>query len=174
PGVTSTADQYGHGTHVTGIVAGNGGSAAGKAYFRTFLGMAPNANLINLRVLDGNGAGTDSSVINAINAAIQLKNKYNIRVINLSIGRPVFESYRLDPLCQAVERAWNAGMVVVVAAGNAGRNQAAGTNGYATITAPANDPLVITVGAMKTMSTTSRSDDLIASYSSKGPTLFDH
>ena len=174
PGVTSTADQYGHGTHVAGIVAGNATASTGSAFFKTFRGMAPNARLINLRVLDSNGAGTDSNVINAINAAIQLKNKYNIRVINLSLGRPVYESYTLDPLCQAVERAWTAGIVVVVAAGNQGRNQSKGTNGYATITAPGNDPLVITVGAMKTMSTPFRTDDLIASYSSKGPALIDH
>src|SRR5256885_17235332 len=65
-------------------------------------------------------------------------------------------------------------MVVVVATSNQGRNQSQGPNGYAPITAPANDPLVITVGAMKTLSSASRLDDLIASYSSKGPTLMDH
>ena len=174
PNVTGTSDQYGHGTHVAGIVAGNGTSSTGPAYFRTFRGIAPNANLINLRVLDNNGAGTDSAVIGAINAAIKLKNTYNIRVINLSLGRPVYESYTLDPLCQAVEKAWKAGIVVVVAAGNQGRNNSIGNSGYATITAPANDPLVITVGAMKNMGTITRLDDLIASYSSKGPTLIDH
>src|SRR5207248_1772535 len=153
---------------------GNGAASTGVPYFKTFRGVAPTANLINLRVLDGNGAGTDSAVIAAVNAAIQLKSKYNIRVINLSLGRPVYESYSLDPLCQAVEKAWNAGIVVVVAAGNQGRNQTQSTDGYATITAPGNDPLVITVGAMKTMATLTRADDLIASYSSKGPTLIDH
>ena len=151
PGVTSTADQYGHGTHVAGIVAGNGTASSATGSFKTFLGIAPNAKIINLRVLDAKGVGTDSNVINAIDAAIQLKNKYNIRVINLSLGRPVFESYNVDPLCKAVERAWQAGIVVVVAAGNYGRNTL--TGGYATITSPANDPLVITVGAMKTMKT---------------------
>ena len=174
PKVTTTNDQYGHGTHVAGIVAGNGAASTGTPYFKTFRGVAPKGNLINLRVLDANGAGTDSAVVSAINTAIQLKSKYNIRVINLSLGRPVFESYTLDPLCQAVEKAWNAGIVVVVAAGNDGRNQTQGTDGYATISAPGNDPLVITVGAMKTMGTLTRADDLIASYSSKGPTLFDH
>ena len=130
-------------------------------------------NLINLRVLDQNGAGTDSEVIAAIQTAIALKSTYNIRVINLSLGRPVWESYTLDPLCQAVEQAWKSGIVVVVAAGNYGRDNLAGTNGYGTITAPGNDPYVITVGAMKTMGTAARTDDVIASYSSKGPTLFD-
>src|SRR5256884_4275000 len=85
-------------------------------------------------------------------------NAYNIRVINLSLGRPVFESYKLDPLCQAVEAAWKAGIVVVVAAGNSGRDNSQGTNGYATITSPGNDPYVITVGAMKTMGTPTRKD----------------
>ncbi|HJT86462.1 MAG TPA: S8 family peptidase, partial [Bryobacteraceae bacterium] len=164
-----TVDVYGHGTHVSGIAAGNGSDSSGK-----YVGIAPSADLINLRVLDNNGNGVDSNVIAAIQAAIQLKNTYNIRVINLSLGRPVYESYTQDPLCQAVEAAWKAGIVVVVAAGNDGRDNSAGTNGYGTITAPGNDPYVITVGAMKTMGTTSRGDDLIASYSSKGPTLLDH
>jgi serine protease AprX len=174
PGASAVTDQYGHGTHVAGIVAGNGAASTGMAYFKTFRGIAPDANLISLRVLDSTGKGTDSAVISAINTAIQLKNKYNIRVINLSLGRPVFESYAVDPLCQAVERAWQAGIVVVVAAGNDGRDQSQGTDGYATITAPGNDPRVITVGAMKTEGTLTRSDDMIASYSSKGPTLLDH
>src|SRR5208282_1418967 len=109
-----------------------------------------------------------------IQTAIQLKATYNIRVINLSLGRPVFESYTVDPLCQAVEAAYKAGIVVVVAAGNDGRDNSEGTNGYATITAPGNDPYVITVGAMKSMGTPTRADDLIATYSSKGPTAIDH
>ena len=173
-GQTSTADAYGHGTHVAGILAGNGANSTGSKYSKTFLGIANNANLINLRVLDQYGASTDSEVIAAIQEAITLKSKYNIRVINLSLGRGVFESYAKDPLCQAVESAWKAGIVVVVAAGNDGRNNLAGTNGYGTINAPGNDPYVITVGAMKPMGTPDRADDLIASYSSKGPTLFDH
>ena len=85
----------------------------------------------------------------------------------------MFESYTLDPLCQAVEQAWKAGIFVVVAGGNYGRSNAAGTYGYGTITAPGNDPYVITVGAMNTMGTSDRTDDVIASYSSKGPTYID-
>src|SRR5207302_6634631 len=134
---------------------------AGAASNNTYKGIAPNANIINLRVLDANGSGQDSAVIGAIQRAIQLKSTYNIRVINLSLGRPVFESYTLDPLCQAVESAWNAGIVVVVAAGNNGRDDSQNTNGYGTIQAPANDPYVFTVGAMKTMNTPGRADDLI-------------
>src|SRR5215469_458621 len=121
PGDPSTNDAYGHGTHVAGIVAGNGHDSA-LGYAEQYVGIAPNANIINLRVLDANGSGDDSSVIAAIDRAIQLQNKYNIRVINLSLGRPVYESYTIDPLCQAVEAAWRAGIVVVVAAGNDGRD----------------------------------------------------
>jgi len=169
-----TDDHYGHGEHVAGIVAGNGQRSTCPTCTRTFKGMAPNANLINLRALDQNGQGKDSTVISAIAHAIALKRLFNIRVINLSLGRPVFESYTLDPLCLVAEAAWKAGIVVVVAAGNDGRDNSVGNNGYGTITAPGNDPYVITVGAMKTVGTPTRYDDRIASYSSKGPTVIDH
>ena len=168
------ADEYGHGTHVAGIVGSSGRNSSGAGFTRTFRGLAPNVNLINLRVLDQNGSGQESDVLAAIQRAIDLKNTYNIRVINLSLGRPVFESYTLDPLCRAVEAAWKAGIVVVTAAGNNGRNNSQGTKGYGTIVSPGNDPYVITVGAMKTNGTYSPSDDTIASYSSKGPTAIDH
>jgi serine protease AprX len=174
PGQSTFADLYGHGTHVAGILAGNGLNSRGATFKKTFIGVADNVHLINLRVLDEEGSGKDSTVIAAIQKAISLKSKYNIRVINLSLGRPVYESSKLDPLCQAVESAWRAGIVVVVAAGNEGRNNSAHTEGYGTITAPGNDPYVITVGAMKPMGTATRADDLVASYSSKGPTLYDH
>jgi serine protease AprX len=169
----STDDLYGHGTHVSGILAGTGKNSQGNGNNYTFQGIAPGVNLIDLRVLDSTGTGTDSDVINAIQTAIQLKNTYNIRVINLSLGRGVYESYTQDPLCQAVEQAWQDGILVVVSAGNEGRNDSAGTNGYGTITAPGNDPYAITVGAMNTMDTPDRTDDIPASYSSKGPSLFD-
>src|SRR5207253_2920999 len=113
PGTTDTSDLYGHGTHVAGIIASQGWFSTGGNFTHTFKGIAPNANIINLRVLDQNGAGTDSSVIAAIQTAISLKSTYNIRVINLSLGRQVYESYTVDPLCQAVEAAWSAGIVVV-------------------------------------------------------------
>jgi serine protease AprX len=169
----SGSDRYGHGTHVAGIIAGSGADSKGRGYKYTFKGVAPGADIVNLRVLGPDGSGRDSDVIAAIDTAIQLKGIYNIRVINLSMGRGVYESYVDDPLCQAVERAWNAGIFVVVSAGNEGRNNNAGTNGYGTITAPGNDPFVITVGAMNTKGTKDRTDDVPASYSSKGPSLFD-
>src|SRR5579864_5528695 len=117
PGNSNPGDQYGHGTHIAGLIAGDGLSSTGPFYTKTFKGIAPGANIVNLRVLDANGASTDSVVIAAINKAISLKSQYNIRVINLSLGRAVYETYKLDPLCLAVEQAWHSGIVVVVAAG---------------------------------------------------------
>jgi serine protease AprX len=167
-------DQYGHGTHVAGIIGGSGKDSVCSNCDVTIRGIAPNVSIINFHALGQQGQGTDSSVINAINKAIQLKSQYNIRVMNLSLGRPVYETYALDPLCQAVEAAWKAGIVVVVAAGNDGRANYSVLNGYGTITAPGNDPYVITVGAMNTKGTPDRSDDVMASYSSKGPSAIDH
>ncbi len=166
------ADLFGHGTHVAGIIAGNGSSSQNDAY--QVLGVSPNVYLVNLKVLDQNGSGTDSQTIAAIERAISLKDQYNIKVINLSLSRGVLESYTLDPLCQAVEAAYQAGIVVVVAAGNAGRIDTQGINGHGTITAPGNDPYVITVGATNTQGTSSMGDDLITTYSSRGPTVVDH
>jgi serine protease AprX len=174
PNSAGSGDLYGHGTHVAGIIAGNGWSATQTRNPRVLHGIAPSASLLDLQVLDENGMGTDSAIIAALGRAIELKDVYNIRVVNLSIGRPVFESYKDDPLCQAVEAAWKAGLTVVVAAGNYGRDGFPGSNGYWTITSPGNDPYVITVGAEKTEGTATKSDDHIASYSSKGPTLFDN
>jgi serine protease AprX len=169
----TTSDKFGHGTHVAGLIGGSGAnSGSANGYSAKFAGIAPNVNIINLRVLDALGCGTDSQVIAAIQEAITLKNTYNIRVISMSLGRPVFESYTLDPVDQAVEAAWKAGIVVVAAAGNNGRF--ALTNGFGTIGVPANDPSVITVGATMTEQTNTRVDDKIASYSSKGPTVVDH
>jgi len=170
----NTNDEYGHGTHVAGIIASNGAGSYPGLYRNTFKGVAPKANIINLKVLDANGAGTDSMVIAAIDRAIELKSQYNIRIINLSLGRGVYDSYVDDPLDQAVEAAYRAGIIVVVAAGNQGRVNDADTHGYGTINAPGNDPYVITVGATKTEGTPSMLDDQMASYSSKGPTLIDH
>jgi serine protease AprX len=171
---STTDDLYGHGTHIAGMIGGRGTDSTGPQYTRTFKGVAPGVTFVTFAVLDQHGAGVDSNVIEAIQQAIALKSKYNIRVMNLSFGRPVFQSYRTDPLCQAVEQAWKAGIVVVVAAGNNGRDNFFGTEGYGTINSPGNDPYVITVGAMRTMGTVTRSDDALATYSSKGPTLIDH
>ncbi|MGD0989346.1 MAG: S8 family peptidase, partial [Candidatus Sulfotelmatobacter sp.] len=162
-------DLYGHGTHVAGIIGGNGYLSGGQ-----YEGVAPGVSLIDLRVLDLNGVGTDSNVIAAIQQAIALKSTYNIRVINLSLGRGIAVGYAQDPLCQAVESAWKAGIVVVVAAGNYGRLSINGSDGFGTVTAPGNDPYVLTVGATKSNGSASASAQTLASYSSKGPTTYDH
>ena len=133
-----------------------------------------NANLINLRVLDAQGKSTDAAVISAIDRAIAIKSTYNIKVMNLSLGRPVVESYKTDPLTKAVERAWKAGITVVVAAGNNGRDNSKATGGYGTITSPANDPYVITVGAVNLRDDSDPANDVITSYSSKGPSTIDY
>src|ERR1700684_4064968 len=172
-GDTTTSDKFGHGTHVAGLIGGNGSSSGtANGYAATYPGVAPNVNFIKLRVLDQNGSGTDSGEIAAIEEAITLQSTYNIRVINMSLGRPVFESYTLDPVDQAVEAAWKAGIVVGAAVGNNGRYLP--TDGFGTIVVPGNDPSVITVGADMTELTATRADDQIASYSSKGPTTLDH
>ncbi len=145
------ADGYGHGTHVAGIVAARSARQA-KKNPEGAQGMAPGAHLINLRVLDANGSGKASDVIEAIDWAIKNKKKYSIRVVNMSLGSAPTQSVADDPLCKAVERAARAGLVVVVAAGNKGES-ADGKPVYASITSPGTSPFAITVGALRTQGT---------------------
>jgi serine protease AprX len=164
---TQPYDDYGHGTHVAGIIAGNGQSAGGSRR-----GIAPGAHLIVLKALDGAGDGNVSQVIAALEYAVRNRGTYNIRIINLSVAAPVYESYNTDPLTQAVRRAVDAGMVVISAAGNLGRD-AAGVTQYGGITAPGNAPWVLTVGASDDRGTPDGSDDTVAAFSSRGPSLID-
>jgi subtilisin family serine protease len=160
-------DDYGHGTHVAGIIAGNGYDSRGHR-----AGMAPDAHIVSLKVLDGNGRGVISNVIAALDYAIANRTAHNIRVVNLSVGAPITESYKTDPLTLAAKRAVDAGIVVVAAAGNLGRNQN-GEPQYGGITAPGNAPWVLTVGAASDQGTITRTDDVVAGYSSRGPTAID-
>jgi serine protease AprX len=178
---TSTKDQVGHGTHVAGIIAGNGAASTGNGYTRSFVGIAPKSNLVDVRVLDKDGVGNVSSVIAGVQWVLENKDRLGIRVLNISMGHPVGESYKTDPLCQAVEAAWKSGIVVVCAAGNDGRKNAATTAGldnegygtqYGSILSPGNSPCVITVGATKALSM-DRASDQIATYSARGPSAFD-
>ena len=162
-------DRFGHGTHVAGIIAGQAGRGADA---RGVQGVAAGAFLVNLRVLGDDGSGTVSSVVEAIDWAIEHRAQFDIRVINLSIGAPVLQPYRDDPLCEAAERAVAAGIVVVASAGNGGRT----TDGrlvFGGVTSPGNDPSVLTVGAVDTHGTAMRSDDTVAPFSSRGPTRYD-
>ena len=166
-GQTARYDDWGHGTHVAGIVAGNGYDSHG-----TRAGIAPGATLVALKALDGEGRGRISYIIQALDWAVANRAAYNIRVINMSLGAGVFESYNTDPLTLAAKRAVDAGIVVVAAAGNIGRN-AAGDPQYGAITAPANAPWVLTVGASNANGTIRRNDDTVAPFSSRGPTMHD-
>lgn len=148
-------DPGGHGSHVAGIVAGRG---------TDWSGVAPGAKIASVRVIDGSGTAYKSTIVRGIQWAIQNRKAYNIRVINLSLGAPATTSYINDPMAGAVEVAWRVGIVVVASAGN--RGPSAGT-----ISTPGFDPYVITVGAMDMSTTVDRRDDVLAEFSSRGPTI---
>jgi serine protease AprX len=167
-GRLTSYDDYGHGTHVTGIVGGNGFDSSGRRS-----GIAPAARLIALKVLDGSGQGRISDVIAALGYAVAQKDAWNIRVVNLSVATGVYESYNLDPLTLAARAAVNAGIVVVAAAGNNGRSPQGSTR-YGGTTAPGNAPWVLTVGASSHMGTVDRADDTMAAFSSRGPSALDY
>ncbi len=149
-------DDGGHGTHVAGDAAGNGALSEGK--FRSF---APDANIIGIKVLGLDG-GKTSDVIKGINWAVENKDKYNIKVINMSLGHKA-QKYSEDPTDIAAEAAVKAGITVLVAAGNSGPEPG-------TVSAPGDDPFVITIGAIDDKNTPDRTDDKITQFSSVGPT----
>jgi len=155
-------DPNGHGTHVAGIMVGSGLHSGGR-----MAGIAPAASLVSVRVLDDVGRGLSSDVLAGLQWIRDHHAEYGIRVINLSLGHPVYESATVDPLVEAVDQLWDAGIVVVCSAGNRGRS------GAATITSPCNSRKVITVGATNDNHTGPITDDKIATYSSRGPTPID-
>ena len=159
--LTGHSDPGGHGTHVAGLIGGDGTASAGA-----YTGVAPGANLIDVRVIGATGTTTVSTVLRGMQWVIANRSTYNIRVANLSLGATEQASYTANPLATGVEMLTFAGITVVVAAGNGG--PAAGT-----ITTPGDDPFVITVGAIDDNGTTDPSDDLLTSWSSQGATLFD-
>ena len=169
PGVVG--DPFGHGTHVAGMIGGSG-SAAKYVTSAYSGGSAPGVKFVDIRVLGRTGVGYTSEVIAGIDWAIANRTRYNIRVLNLSLGHPVAESSETDPLCHAVERAVDAGIVVVASAGNYGLTPT-GAPILGGVTSPGNSPYAITVGAVDTKGTVDRYDDVIAPYSSRGPTRFD-
>ena len=164
----AAADEYGHGTHVAGLAGSSGAVSNG-----TYAGVAPGVKFLSLRVLDKKGTGKTSDVIAALEFAIANRSRFGIRIINLSLGHPIYESATTDPLVQAVEAAARAGIVVVVAAGNYGTNPANGLTGYAGISSPGNAPSAITVGAANGGNTVERTDDRVSAFSSRGPSWFD-
>ena len=166
-GRTAPYDDEGHGTHVAGIIAGNGHDSLGR-----HAGVAPDATLVALKVLDADGRGTISDAIAALDWVLTNRQQYNIRVVNLSVGAAVRESYWTDPFTVAAKRVADAGVVVVTAAGNLGKN-ASGEALYGGVTAPGNAPWVLTVGASSTNGSLTRHDDAMAGFSSRGPTYLD-
>jgi serine protease AprX len=159
---TSTGDPGGHGTHVAGLVAGDG-TASGGAY----TGVAPRANIVNVRVIDASGGSNVSTIMRGLQWVLANRSTYNIKVVNLSLGATPMGSYKSDLMATAAEVLNFAGVTVVVSAGNTG--PLAGT-----VTTPGTDPYVITVGALDDSGTSLLLDDLMAVFSSRGRTVFDN
>jgi len=162
-------DTYGHGTHLAGLIAGRDSSIPpgheDEDVDRAFVGAAPGARIVSLKVASSDGATDVSQVIASIDWVIEHRNSdgLNIRVLNLSFGTDSTQDYRLDPLAYAAEVAWLHGIVVVVSAGNAGL-------GTSVLTDPAYDPYVIAVGADDTNGTDDPKDDTIPTWQSRGNT----
>jgi serine protease AprX len=153
---TSADDAYGHGTHVAGLIGGNGQASGGA-----FTGVAPQVNLVNVKVSDDAGNVTASDVVAGMQWVYEHAAQYNIRVVNLSVNSSLNQSYHVDPLDAAAEILWFNKIVVVTAAGNLGKHA---------LYPPANDPFVITVGAADDMGTSEAGDDTVAGFSAYGKT----
>ena len=151
-------DHFGHGTHMAGILAGDGSSSGGA-----YTGVAPKAKILSVKVAGWNGATDVSVVIAAMQYVVTHKAEYNVRVMNLSFGTDSKQSYVVDPLDYAVEQVWNSGVLVVVSAGNTGPDTG-------TINKPGDDPFVVTVGSADLKNTNEKDDDVVAEFSSRGPT----
>lgn len=167
-GAADGFDSFGHGTYIAGIIGMKIQRDSSRNIIST--GIAPDCMIASIRVLDSLGKGKASSVIEGIQWCMDHATLYNIRILNLSISHPVFESFATDPLTLACEKAWNAGIVVVASSGNHGQDR----NGYGTIGSPGNDPYIITAGATNDINSPAREDDLLAAFSSKGPSLIDY
>ena len=160
-GEDSCADSYGHGTFMAGLIAGDGRASGGR-----FTGIAPDAEVVSIKIAGRDGSADVSKVLAAIQWAVSFKDAYGIRVLNLSLGTDSTVSARVDPLNFAVQRAWRSGLVVVVSASNRGPQAR-------TISKPADDPLVLTVGAVDDRETPAISDDRLPLFSGRGPTAAD-
>ncbi|MDQ1490713.1 MAG: serine protease AprX, partial [Actinomycetota bacterium] len=154
-------DSFGHGTFVAGILAGDGAASDGANR-----GVAPKADLVPVKIAGRSGATDVSHVLAAIQWVVSFRDKYGIRVVNLSLGTDSTQPYLRSPLNYAVERAWDAGIVVVVSASNSGPAPK-------TVAKPGDDPLVVTVGAVDDQASVTRDDDVMAGFSGVGPTAAD-
>ena len=154
-------DSYGHGTFMAGIIAGNGALSGGS-----YKGVAPGANILSVKIAGRDGSTDVSTVLAAIEWVVSFKDRYNVKVLNLSLGTTGKQTYRTDPMNYAVQEAWEHGIAVVVAASNLGPE--AGT-----VSKPADDPWVITVGATDDRGTPGLGDDALPDFSAHGPTAAD-
>jgi serine protease AprX len=161
-GEGSSGDPGGHGTNVAGLIAGNGAASKGQ-----WTGVAPQANIASVRVIDASGHAKLSTILAGLQWVLRNRSTYHIRIANLSFGGAALSGYQDDLLASAVEMLSFSGLTVVVSAGNDGQA------GASSITTPATDPFVITVGADDTNGTAGPKDDSIAKWSSRGPTAFD-
>ena len=151
-------DRFGHGTHVAGVIAGR--DPLGR-----YVGIAPDARIVDVKVLDSDGTGDLGTVLAGLQWVSDNAARDGIRVVNLSIGTNQPLSYRQHPLNAAIEALWQQGLVVVVAGGNSGRDA------EEVSTAPANDPFVITAGGLDDAGTADPRDDALAAFSSVGTTI---
>lgn len=150
-------DNFGHGTYVAGIIAGNGAASKGA-----YIGIAPKAQLLNVKVSESFGASFESDLVEGLQWIYENRKTYNIKVVNISLNGSLAQSYHTSPISAACEILWFNGIVVVVSSGN---------NGQGAVYPPANDPFVITVGATDSNGTASISDDAVVSFSAYGKTI---
>ena len=155
----SAYDDNGHGTHVAGIIAGDGYASKGK-----YKGIAPKSNIIGVKVMNKDGGGSTSDIVAGMQWVVNNKDKYNIKVMSLSLGSDPDLSESEDPLVRGVNAVWSKGIVVVTAAGNSGPDNS-------TINSPGISNKVITVGCSDSKGTIDTDDDTIAEFSSRGPTI---
>ncbi|WP_158220335.1 S8 family peptidase [Kineosporia sp. A_224] len=150
-------DHFGHGTHMIGLVAGDGALSLER-----YSGAAEQADVVSVKVAGWDGATDVSTIVAGLHWVVAHRDTYGIRVVNLSFGTDAAGPTGSDPLAAAVEQAWRAGIVVVMSAGNAGA--------ASSITKPGDDPFAITVGAADIAGTAQPADDVVAAFSSRGPT----
>ncbi len=164
PNAAARDDGFGHGTHVAGLISGSGENSEDE-----YKGAAPSATVLSLQVLDQHGDGSMSDVMAAMDWLMTYGEYFNVRIVNMSLGKGISESNTTDPMVLTVEELWDAGFVVVIAAGNEGYS------GSMTVTSPGNSRKVITVGSVTDNGTGfDHSDDYTSSFSSQGPTIGDY
>ena len=167
-GENTCDDSFGHGTFMAGLMAGSGAASAGR-----FKGVAPGAEIVSVKVGGKDGSADVSKVLAAIQWTVSFKDRYNIKVLNLSLGTDSTQPPSIDPLNLAVQRAWVSGITVVVSAGNFGKGTNTRSDGssYGTVTKPGDDPFVLTVGSSDDRESPALDDDRLPHFSSWGPTF---